>query len=342
MEKDLILQVQDLNIEFHDHLIPETVVYDFDLELKEGEIVGLVGESGSGKSMSALAIAGLLSRKDMKKRGRILFNGIDILTCERNVLRKIQGNDIGIIFQEPMTSLNPLKKIGWQVEEALRIHTELSKEERYRSVIEMLRDVELEDAERIYNSYPHELSGGMRQRVMIAAAMICNPKLLIADEPTTALDVTIQAQILQLIRDLQKKLNLTTIYITHDLGVVANVADRIAVMYAGDIIEVGGVNEIFYDPRHPYTWALLSSLPQLGIKGQDLYSIVGTPPNLQLEIKGDAFAPRNPYALNIDFVKRPPFFDVTPTHKVRTWLMDPRAPKLEPPEAVKRLADGRL
>ena len=222
------------------------------------------------------------------------------------------------------------------------LHHDVTKAQAHERAVQLLTDVGINEPERRCKQYPHEFSGGMRQRVVIAIALACDPRVLICDEPTTALDVTIQAQILQLIRDLQKKLNLTTIYITHDLGVVANVADRIAVMYAGDIIEVGGVNEIFYDPRHPYTWALLSPLPQLGIKGQDLYSIVGTPPNLQLEIKGDACAPRNPYALNIDFVKRPPFFDVTPTHKVRTWLMDPRAPKLEPPEAVKRLAEGRL
>lgn len=210
--EDLLLEVKDLNIEFHDHLIPETVVYDFDLTLQKGEIVGLVGESGSGKSMSALAIAGLLSRKDMKKRGEILFEGKELLTCSRSELRKIQGNDIGIIFQEPMTSLNPVKRIGWQVEEALRIHTDLDKQQRYDKVIKMLKEVELADAERVYRQYPHELSGGMRQRVMIAAAMICEPKLLIADEPTTALDVTIQAQIVELLKRMNREKN-TTIYL---------------------------------------------------------------------------------------------------------------------------------
>ena len=178
----------------------------------------------------------------------------------------------------------------------------------------------------------------MRQRVVIAIAVACRPKILICDEPTTALDVTIQAQILRLIRNLREKYQLTTVYITHDLGVVANVADRIAVMYAGDIIEIGLCEEVFYQPKHPYTWALLSSLPQLGIKGEPLYSIHGTPPNLFNEVKGDAFAPRNPQALKIDFVKRPPYFDVTPTHKARTWLLDPRAPKIDPPEAVRKLA----
>ena len=203
---------------------------------------------------------------------------------------------------------------------------------------EMLNRVKIPRAEGILRDYPHHLSGGMLQRVMIAIALINNPRLLIADEPTTALDVTIQAQILDLIRSLKQKYNLTTVYITHDLGVVANVADRIAVMYAGDIVEIGLCEEVFYEPKHPYTWALLSSLPQLGVKGEPLYSIHGTPPNLFNEVKGDAFAPRNPQALKIDFVKRPPYFEVSPTHKARTWLLDPRAPKIEPPEAVRKLA----
>ncbi len=254
-------------------------VDDVSFQMMKGEIFGLVGESGSGKSMSALAIAGLLSRKDMKKRGQILFDGVDILTCERNVLRKIQGNDIGIIFQEPMTSLNPLKKIGWQVEEALRIHTELSKEERYYRVIEMLRDVELEDAERIYHQYPHELSGGMRQRVMIAIALACNPKLIIADEPTTALDVTIQAQILDLLRHLKDQINSSIMIITHDLGVIAEMADYVVVMYAGRVIEKGTAQEIFANPAHPYTIGLMASKPSVGKKVDKLYSIPGKVPN---------------------------------------------------------------
>ncbi len=210
-----------------------------------------------------------------------------------------------MVFQDPMTSLNPLKTIGKQVQEAVELHQGLKGEEAKEKVIEILDDVGIQDPERRYNQYPHEFSGGMRQRVVIAIAVACNPRILICDEPTTALDVTIQAQILNLLKELQKKYNLTIIYITHDLGVVANVADRIAVMYAGDIIEIGTSEEVFYNAQHPYTWALLSSLPQLGVKGQDLYSIKGTPPNLFNEIKGDAFAPRNDKALKIDFVKGP-------------------------------------
>lgn len=262
-EEKIILEVKDLNIEFHDHLIPETVVYDFDLELKEGEIVGLVGESGSGKSMSALAIAGLLSRKDMQKRGEILFQGKELLTCPRSELRKIQGDEIAMIFQEPMTSLNPVKKIGWQVEEPLRIHTGLTKQERYQRVIRMLEDVELDHPERVYGQYPHELSGGMRQRVMIAAAMICNPKILIADEPTTALDVTIQAQIVELLKKLNREKKTSILFISHDLSLVRQLCGRVMVMQGGYVVETGKTEEIFYHPSQEYTRKLIEAIPKV-------------------------------------------------------------------------------
>ena len=352
MNKDTILSVEDLQVKFTLRGAVLNVLRGISLDIHKGESIAIVGESGSGKSVFTKTFLGMLDSNGYIDNGTIRFrmddSGSDesIVDLSRFKTEKewltVRGKQIAMVMQDPMTSLNPLKTIGRQLEETVMLHHDVTKAQAHERAVQLLTDVGINEPERRCKQYPHEFSGGMRQRVVIAIALACDPRVLICDEPTTALDVTIQAQILQLIRDLQKKLNLTTIYITHDLGVVANVADRIAVMYAGDIIEVGGVNEIFYDPRHPYTWALLSSLPQLGIKGQDLYSIVGTPPNLQLEIKGDAFAPRNPYALNIDFVKRPPFFDVTPIHKVRTWLMDPRAPKLEPPEAVKRLAEGRL
>lgn len=264
MSKNILLEVKDLNIEFHDHIIPETVVYDFDLELKEQEIVGLVGESGSGKSMSALAIAGLLSRRDMQKRGQILFDGHELLTCDRATLRNIQGNQISMIFQEPMTSLNPVKRIGWQVEEPLRLHRkELSKEERYEKVIEALRDAELEDPEKIYRKYPHELSGGMRQRVMIAAAMICNPQILIADEPTTALDVTIQVQIVELLKRLNREKKTSILFISHDLSLVRQLCQRVLVMRGGYIVETGEVEQIFREPKEEYTKNLIAAIPQV-------------------------------------------------------------------------------
>ena len=242
-----------------------------------------------------------------------------------------------MVFQDPMTSLNPLKTIGRQIQETVELHQGLKRRAAREKTLEILLDVGISAPEKRYKQYPHEFSGGMRQRVVIAIAIACLPNVLICDEPTTALDVTIQAQILKLLRSLQGKYALTIIYITHDLGVVANVADRIAVMYAGDIVEEGLSEEIFYDPRHPYTWALLSSLPQLGVKGEDLYSIKGAPPSLFSEIRGDAFAPRNPQALKIDFEQRPPFFEVSPTHHARTWLLDPRAPRVDPPEAIRRL-----
>ena len=297
MAEPLLLEVKNLNIEFHDHLIPETVVYDFDLELKAGEIVGLVGESGSGKSMSALAIAGLLSRRDMHKRGQILFDGLDLLTCERSKLRKIQGNEISMIFQEPMTSLNPVKRIGWQIEESLRIHTELNKEERYQKAIEMMKEVELPDPERLYRQYPHELSGGMRQRVMIAMALCCQPRLLIADEPTTALDVTIQAQILQLLKQLNENEQMNIILITHDLGVVASLAKRIEVMYGGLIMEEGTTEEIFEHPPHPYTRALLHAIPKCESGCRErLEPIPGMAPSLANPPAGCPFVTRCRFA----------------------------------------------
>lgn len=263
MEEDFILKVTDLNIEFHDHLIPETVVYDFDLSLKEGEIVGLVGESGSGKSMSALAIAGLLNRHDMRKRGEILFNGENLLTCKRSVLRSIQGNDISVIFQEPMTSLNPVRKIGWQVEESLRIHTNMNKEQRYQRAIQMLADVELSEPERVYQQYPHELSGGMRQRVMIAAAMVCTPRILIADEPTTALDVTIQAQIVELLKRINREKKTSILFISHDLSLIRQICQRVLVMKGGYIVESGDVEEIFNHPTEEYTRQLIAAIPKV-------------------------------------------------------------------------------
>lgn len=256
-----LLEVQGLNIEFHDHLIPERVVYNFDLEMDTGEIIGIVGESGSGKSMTALAVAGLLNRHDMKREGRIMFKGINLLDCPRHELRKIQGKDIGIIFQEPMTSLNPVKKIGWQVEESLRIHTDMSKEERHRRAAEVLHSVELADAERIYHMYPHELSGGMRQRVMIAAAIVCEPKILIADEPTTALDVTIQAQIVNLLKKVNKENKTAILFISHDLSLVKKLCERVIVMQGGYIVETGSTEKIFDKPEQEYTRRLIAAIP---------------------------------------------------------------------------------
>ena len=339
-EKKVVLSVQDLNVKFTLRGQILHAIRGISLDVYQGESLAIVGESGSGKSVFVKCAMGLLDANGYIDGGSILYNGMDLTKFQTDKdWLKIRGKEIAMVFQDPMTSLNPLKTIGKQIQEAVELHQGLKGGDAYKAVLEVLSDVGIDDPERRYKQYPHEFSGGMRQRVVIAIAVACRPKILICDEPTTALDVTIQAQILELIKAMQKKYDLTTIYITHDLGVVANVADRIAVMYAGDIVELGTCDEVFYDPRHPYTWALLSSLPQLGTKDEPLYSIQGTPPNLFHEVKGDAFAPRNPKALKIDFVERPPFFEVTPTHYARTWLMDPRAPKVEPPEHVRILRE---
>lgn len=337
-DERIILSVKDLVVKFKLRGKTLTAIRGASLDIYKGESLAIVGESGSGKSVFTKTFMGLLDGNGWIDSGEIIYEKNDIAKYKtEDDWIKIRGKKIAMVFQDPMTSLNPLKTIGKQVQESLELHRKLKKNEAKKIAIEILDDVGIIDPEKRFNQYPHEFSGGMRQRVVIAIAIACLPDVLICDEPTTALDVTIQAQILQLLKDLKEKYDLTTIYITHDLGVVANVADRIAVMYAGDIVEIGGCEEVFYNAQHPYTWALLSSLPQLGVKGEPLHSIKGTPPNLFNEIKGDAFAPRNPRALKVDFIERPPYFDVSPTHKAKTWLLDPRSPKVEPPESIQIL-----
>ena len=340
MENDVVLSVRDLVVRFTLRGQTLTAVRGASIDLHRGESLAIVGESGSGKSVFTKSFMGMLDNNGRIDGGSILFDGEDIAQykTEKEWLR-VRGKRIAMVFQDPMTALSPLMPVGKQIAETLALHQGLRGKAARARAIEILRDVGITDPERRYKQYPHEFSGGMRQRVVIAIAVACNPEILICDEPTTALDVTIQAQILGLLRDLQSRYGLTLIYITHDLGVVASVADRIAVMYAGDIVEIGKSEEIFYDARHPYTWALLSSLPQLGERGEDLFAIAGTPPNLFKPIRGDAFAPRNPYALKIDYEYRPPYFDVSPTHKARTWLLDPRAPKVDRPEILDRIRE---
>ena len=340
MENDVILSVRDLNVKFTLRGKVLHAIRDVSLDIYRGESIAIVGESGSGKSVFTKTFMGLLDANGFIPSGEILYEGKELTKLKKEKdWRKIRGGEIAMIMQDPMTSLNPLKTIGEQIAEAVRLHQPdvKGKEAIGQKVLQYLEDVGIQDGERRVKQYPHEFSGGMRQRVVIAIALACRPKVLICDEPTTALDVTIQAQIINLLKELKEKYQLTIIFITHDLGVVANIADRVAVMYAGNFVEIGKAEEIFYDPRHPYTWALLSSLPQLGEKGEDLFTIKGTPPNLFKEVVGDAFAPRNPRALKIDYVQEPPFFAVSPTHKAKTWLLDPRAPKVEPPEAIKNL-----
>ena len=269
------------------------------------------------------------------------LEGWAVIDCAKvkytNDWQKIRGCRIATVFQDPMTSLNPVLTIGKQIMTVILKHQHCSEEEAKKRTLEIMSKVGIPEPEKRFNDYPHQYSGGMRQRIVIAIALSCQPKILICDEPTTALDVTIQAQIIRLIKDLQKELGFTTVYITHDLGVVANVAERVAVLYAGQVVELGTVEEIFYEPKHPYTWALLSSLPQLTPRDQELFSIAGTPPSLYNKIIGDAFAPRNQYAMAIDLKEEPPMFKVSDTHYAKTWLLDPRAPKTEMPENIRDL-----
>lgn len=338
MTKEPILSARDVEIQFSMRGRTLKAIRGCSLDLYPGETLAIVGESGSGKSVFTKTFLGMLDANGKITGGSIMYDGVDLTkyTKEKEWM-SIRGKKISMVMQDPMTSLNPLKKVGKQIQESIELNQGLKGAEAKAKALEMLKKVGIPDPERRYNQYPHEFSGGMRQRVVIAIAVACHPEILICDEPTTALDVTIQAQILNLIRELQKELNMTVIYITHDLGVVANVADRVAVMYAGQIVEYGMVEEIFYDAWHPYTWALLSSLPQLGVKGEPLPTIEGTPPNLFNEVVGDAFAPRNKKALAIDFEEEPPFFEITETHKAKTWYLDPRAPKIEQPKSIRQL-----
>ena len=336
MEK--LLEVKDLEVSFQTYAGEVKAVRGVNFDLYKGETLAIVGESGSGKSVTSQTIMKLIPMPPGKiSNGQILFDGEDLVPKTNKEMEKIRGKDIGMIFQDPMTSLNPTMKVGMQIMEVLIKHQNMSKGNAKDRAIELLRLVGIPSPEKRVNQYPHEFSGGMRQRAMIAIALASNPKLLIADEPTTALDVTIQAQILELMKDLQKKMETSIIFITHDLGVVANVADRVAVMYAGKIVETGTVDEIFYNPKHPYTWGLLSSMPSLDSDEKtELMAIPGSPPDLTNPPKGDAFAPRNRYAMKIDFEKEPPMFKISETHYAATWLLHPDAPKVEPPEAVKR------
>ena len=339
----LILSAKDVEVKFNLRGRTLTAVRGASLDLYEGETLAIVGESGCGKSVFTKSFIGMLDKNGSVTGGQILYRGEDLTkyTTEEEWLR-IRGKKIAMVFQDPMTSLNPVRTIGEQIAEVITWHFGTDHEQAKLEAIEILKRVGIADAEYRYKQYPNEFSGGMRQRVVIATAIACRPEILICDEPTTALDVTVQAQILKLIRDLQKELKMTVVYITHDLGVVANVADWVSVMYAGQIIESGTVREIFREPAHPYTKALLQSLPQLGVKGHELYSIKGTPPNLFKEIKGDAFAPRNPHAMEVDFEEEPPIFPITETHWAKTWLLHPYAKEfkeqLDKLEAQKREA----
>lgn len=326
------VSVRDLHVTFRKDGVDVYAVRGVSFDLKAGETLALVGESGSGKSVTCRSLMRLLPR-NARLEGSVSLDGRDVLALDRKALRDLRGNRIAMIFQDPMTSLDPTMIIGRQITETIRLHAKVGGREARARAIELLDQVGIPDPARRFGQYPHEFSGGQRQRIVIAIALACNPDVLIADEPTTALDVTMQAQILDLLADIQRRNGTSIILVTHDLGVVAKVADRVAVMYAGRIVEYGTSDEIFYDPRHPYTWGLLGSTPTLGTHGR-LQAIPGVPPNLAAVPEGDAFAPRNAYALEVDERYEPPFFPVSPTHAAATWLLDPRAPRVEPPEHI--------
>ena len=329
-----ILDVKNLKINFHTYAGDVKAIRDVSFHLDKGETLAIVGESGSGKSVTTKSLMGLLANNAEVVGGEILYHGDDLLKKSEKDMQGIRGKDIAMIFQDPMTSLDPTMKIGQQIAEPLMIHKHVEKKKAWTQALEIMKLVGIANAEERINDYPHQFSGGQRQRIVIAIALVCYPEILIADEPTTALDVTIQAQILDLMKELQQKIETSIIFITHDLGVVAGMADRVAVMYAGQIIEYGTVDEIFYNPKHPYTWGLLNSMPTLS--STKLEAIPGTPPDLLDPPKGDPFAARNPYAMKIDAEKKPPFFKVSDTHYAATWLLHPDAPKITPPDEIVR------
>ncbi|HEO2933934.1 TPA: ABC transporter ATP-binding protein [Streptococcus agalactiae] len=335
MEKETILSVNNLHVDFHTYAGEVKAIRDVNFELKKGETLAIVGESGSGKSVTTRTLIGL-NAKNSEISGNVQFKGRNLVELSEEEWTKVRGNEISMIFQDPMTSLDPTMKIGMQIAEPMMIHQKISKKDALKLALELMKDVGIPNAEEHINDYPHQWSGGMRQRAVIAIALAADPEILIADEPTTALDVTIQAQILNLMKKIQAERDSSIVFITHDLGVVAGMADRVAVMYAGKIVEFGTVDEVFYNPQHPYTWGLLNSMPTTDTESGSLESIPGTPPDLLNPPKGDAFAARNEFALDIDHEEEPPYFKVSETHFAATWLLDERSPKALPPLPIQK------
>ena len=329
-----IVDIKNLHVTFHDEDSQVYAVRGVNLQLKQGETLAIVGESGSGKSVTTHALLGILPKDATVEADELYFNGEDLQKKSEKEWRAIRGEQISLIFQDPLSALNPTMRVGKQIGEGMQYHEHVRGAKLKQAVYEQIQSVGLPDPELVANKFPHELSGGQRQRVMIAMALIGHPKVLIADEPTTALDVTLQAQILQLIQEQKERYDLSVIFITHDLGVVASIADRVAIMYSGQIVELGTTNEIFYSPQHPYTWGLLDSVPDPDDDRETLFTLPGTPPDLHHKTKGDPFAPRNPYAMAIDFEEEPPEVQLSPTHMVKSWLTDPRTPHYDPPESI--------
>ena len=316
-----LVEVKNLEVSFFTYAGEVKAVRGISYNLKPGEVMGIVGESGSGKSVSSYGLMGIIPEPGKVIGGQILFEGRDVTAMSEKELLKIRGKDISMIFQDPMTSLNPLFTIGNQIEESLRKHTSLDKDQRQKRMVELLTLVGINQPEKRLKQYPHEVSGGMRQRVMIAMALACDPKLLIADEPTTALDVTIQAQILELLKELKDKIHMGIVFITHDLGVVSDICDSISVMYAGTIVESGSSDQIFYEPRHPYTWGLLASVPKIDTdEHQRLSPIEGNPVDLINPPKGCPFAPRCKHCMKICIDQAPPQCQVGEGHMAACWL----------------------
>ena len=344
LNREKVLEVKDLHVSFTTFGGMVRAVRGVNFDLYKGETFAIVGESGSGKSITTRAIMGILASNAIIDKGEILYKGENIVNyTDAMFTDKVRGKAISMVFQDPMSSLNPIMKIGKQISEALILNHGMTKREAMLRAIQLMTSVGIPDAERRATQYPFQFSGGMRQRIVIACALACEPEILICDEPTTALDVTVQAQVLELIKDIQKERDLTVIFITHDLGVVAGIADRVAVMYGGKIVELGTTDDVFYNPQHPYTWNLMAAMPDLETdSSDDLISIPGTPPNMLFPPKGDAFAPRNKMAMKIDFEKEPPMFRISETHSAATWLLHKDAPKVELPEVVRRRIDKKM
>ncbi len=332
---DPVIQVKDLSVNFNAYAGTVQAVRDVNFDLYRGETLAIVGESGSGKSVTMKTVLGLLPKNGTIASGEILYDGKDLTKCSEIDFHEIRGKKISLVFQDPLSALNPIMKIGKQITEALILNKVVDRAHAKERAIELMIAVGIPQPEIRFDEYPFQFSGGMRQRIVIAIALASDPEILICDEPTTALDVTIQAKILELIKELKKKKNLSIIFITHDMGVVANMADRICVMYAGRIVEYGTAKEIFYEPAHPYTWALLSAMPDLDTH-EELFAIPGAPPNMLEPPKGDAFAARNKFALELDYEEEPPYFKLSDTHYAASWLLHPDAPHVEMPESLAR------
>lgn len=330
MAENKLLEVKDLYVTFTTYSGKVHAVRGVNFEVNSGETLAIVGESGSGKSVTARAVMGILAKNANIEHGEVLYKGVDLLKLPEKEMAKYRGDELAMIFQDPLSSLDPVMRIGKQITEAAVLKKNTTKEQAKDKALSLMKAVGIPEPEVRYTQFPFQFSGGMRQRIVIATALACDPELLICDEPTTALDVTVQAKILELIKQIQDERNIGVIFITHDLGVVAHLADKVAVMYAGKVVEYGTVYEIYEKPRHPYTMALLAAMPDLETDSNyELYTIPGAPPNMLYPPVGDAFAPRNQFAMQIDLEQQPPFFDVSETHRAATWLLHPDAPDVE-------------